>query len=90
MEDVQQKITEIIALFVPENKEILDQPNIIQESLHKIVSDSVQAIHFVSLIESEFEVEIDDEYINYDFFNNIDYIITAIKESNENRCLNQI
>jgi acyl carrier protein len=82
MENIKQKITDIIALFVPETKEMLNQPNIIQESLHKIISDSVQAIHFVSLIESEFEVEIDDEYINYDFFSHIDHIITAIRESN--------
>jgi len=80
MEEIQQKITDIIALFVPENKELLDQPHVVQEALHKIVSDSVKAIHFVSLVESEFEIEIDDEYINYDFFSHIDYIVTAVKK----------
>lgn len=79
MTEKKEKVVEIIQLFVPDT--ILIGEETIYESLHAIVSDSVQAIHFISLIENEFEIEIDDEFINYDFFSSIENIINAIEKS---------
>lgn len=76
----EKRIIEILDMFIPEPmKDHSDET--IKSVLHIIVSDSVQAIRFVTLIESEFEVELDDEYINYDFFSSMDYIIDAIEKS---------
>jgi acyl carrier protein len=77
--EIKQKIIDVINLFVPDTNTVSSfDENIFNESLLKIASDSVKAIHFVSLIESEFEIEINDEHINYEFFSDIEYIINAI------------
>jgi acyl carrier protein len=46
--------------------------------LYIILSNSQQAVNFVSLIEDEFDIEIDDEYINLDFFESFDKIYRII------------
>ena len=51
-----------------------------QEALNRIVNNSGQAILYVSLIENEFEIEIDDEDINLDFFTSFDYVEGIIKK----------
>ena len=45
-----------------------------RSALHIILSDSMQASHFVTLIESEFEIEFDDEEVDFDFFKSFDHI----------------
>jgi|GEM_PF-3320813 len=47
--------------------------------LQRIISESTQAIQFVSLIEEEFEIEFDDDEINLDFFSSLNTIETLIK-----------
>ncbi len=49
-----------------------------RSALHIILSNSVQAIHFVTLIESEFEIEFDDEEIDFDFFLSFDHITELV------------
>lgn len=51
-----------------------------QEILHRIINNSRQAILYVSLIEDEFEIEIDDDDINLDFFTSFDYVEEIIKK----------
>ena len=51
-----------------------------QAMLHSIMNNSRQAILYVSLVEDEFEIEIDDEYINLDFFSSFDYVVGIIRK----------
>jgi acyl carrier protein len=48
-------------------------------ALQIILSNSVQAATFVSIIEEEFEVEFDDDDINLEFFSSLDIILDFIK-----------
>jgi acyl carrier protein len=78
----KEKLCEIMELLVPYPVCSTDT-HLHSNALHQIVSDSMQAIRFISLIESEFEIEFDDDYINSDFFSSIDYILTAIANSSQ-------
>ena len=51
-----------------------------QEILHRIINNSRQTILYVSLIEDEFEIEIEDEDINLDFFTSFDYVEEIIRK----------
>ncbi|RKY68033.1 MAG: hypothetical protein DRQ02_05460 [Candidatus Latescibacterota bacterium] len=55
--------------------------------LHIILSDSIQAVNFVALIENEFEIEFDDEEIDLDFFLSFDRIAQLIKGHLEQKVL---
>lgn len=46
--------------------------------LNHLASDSIQAIEFVLLIESEFEIELNDEDINEAFFTSFDYMAELV------------
>ena len=47
-------------------------------ALQNIISDSSQAIRFVTVIEDEFEVEFTDEEIDLDFFSSLNVIAFII------------
>ncbi len=53
--------------------------------LNHLASDSIQAIEFVLLIESEFEIELNDEDINEEFFSNFDYMAGLVLEQLNSR-----
>lgn len=46
--------------------------------LYQIVSDSMQAMEYVVLIESEFDMEFDDNDIDVEFFSSLDHISDLI------------
>jgi acyl carrier protein len=48
------------------------------EPLRIILSDSVQAMNFITLLESEFEIEFDDDEIDLEFFSSIKLISDLI------------
>lgn len=43
-----------------------------------ILSDSIQAVNFITLLENEFEIEFDDDEIDLDFFTSFDMIAELI------------
>jgi acyl carrier protein len=51
------------------------------DKLRIILSDSVQALHFVTTIEEEFDIEFDDDEIDLDFFLDINTIIDRIQRN---------
>ena len=61
-------------------KDILKIESVDDDSLYSIVSESVLAINFVTMIEEEFDIEIDDDDIDVDFFNSFDEIISRLKK----------
>ena len=61
------KLLEIIQYFVPEELS-LDDIGLIDRTLFMIMSHSKQAISFVSHIEDEFDIEIEDEEVCLDNF----------------------
>ncbi len=52
------------------------------ERLFVIGSESVIALEFILAVEDEFNVEIDDDMINPNFFADYDYIANCVAESN--------
>mgnify|MGYP002535201098 CR=1 FL=1 len=59
-----------------ENRESLTHDAI----LELLVSDSIQAINFIVLLEDEFEIEFPDEVISMDFFESVEFVANAIYE----------
>lgn len=49
-----------------------------EQKLRLIITDSVQAINFIILLEEEFDVEIDDDDISLEFFDSLDAVADAI------------
>lgn len=52
-------------------------------ALQQIASESMQAIEYIILLESEFEMEFDDNDVNVEFFSNLDNIATLIAEQSK-------
>jgi acyl carrier protein len=50
------------------------------KALHVLLSESVQVINFINIIEDEFEIEFDDEQIDLDFFQSFNNIVRIINE----------
>jgi len=51
-----------------------------QEVLHRIAKNSRQAVLYVSLIEDEFKIVINDENINSGFFTSFDFVEGIVKK----------
>ncbi len=49
-------------------------------ALQQISSESMQAIEYIILLESEFEIEFDDNDVNIEFFSNLENIASLISE----------
>ena len=52
-------------------------------ALQEIASESMQAIEYILLLESEFEMEFDDNDVNVEFFSNLDNIVSLIAQQSE-------
>jgi acyl carrier protein len=48
------------------------------EVLYFIISESLRAVQFVSIIEDEFEIELDDDEIDIYFFSEMEKIIQIV------------
>lgn len=80
IDHIKNQLLEIIAQFVPNFNVHGLTSNEINKGLHGIMSHSQQAIAFVSVIEDEFDIEIDDEDINLDVFLDFSKIIELISK----------
>jgi len=61
-------------------KDILKTETVDDDSLYLIVTESRLAINFVTMIEDEFDIEIDDDDIDVEFFNSIDEIASRLEK----------
>lgn len=52
-------------------------------ALQEIASESMQAIEYILLLESEFQMEFDDNDVNVEFFSNLDNIVALIVQQSE-------
>ncbi len=50
------------------------------KALHVLLSESMQVINFINIVEDEFEIEFDDEQIDLDFFQSFNNIVRIISE----------
>jgi len=50
-----------------------------QDKLNLLGTDSTYMMAFISAIEEEFEIELEDEMISVEFFTNYKYIVNCIK-----------
>jgi len=69
---IKEKIIEIVDELVPIEKLSFNEKHAF------IGSNSIKAVLFLSAIEEEFEIEIDDDLINSRFFLDIEYMIKCI------------
>jgi acyl carrier protein len=74
--EISQTVQEIMRDFL--EKEIGFNLEDGDEPLRIILSDSVQAMNFITLLESEFEIEFDDDEIDLEFFSSIKLISDLI------------
>ncbi|MDR0606589.1 MAG: hypothetical protein LBG80_20150 [Bacteroidales bacterium] len=51
----------------------------VDDLLYLIISESLLAITFISIIEEEFDIEFDDDDIDIEFFGSFDEIVLRIK-----------
>lgn len=83
MEDkiLYNRVKELTELFVSSSA---DQTMIKSlapdEMLRLIITDSIQAINYIVLLEDEFEVEIDDEDISLSLFETINNVVAVINK----------
>ena len=77
MNNNRQKIIEIISTF--SGKTNFSETAQIDKSLYIIMSHSQQAILFISSIEDEFDIEIDDEEVRLDNFLNFTNLINLVE-----------
>ena len=80
MNDIENRLIEIVDLFVNGLNLDLRQKIILNKALHIIMSHSQQAITFISSVEDEFTIEFEDEEISLDVFLNFDLIVGLIKK----------
>lgn len=77
--NIIEKVEKNLNLFFKDKLDGISANNLSSNDMLRIISsDSVQAINFISLIEDELEIEINDDDINIEFFTNIDNVINAI------------
>ena len=50
----------------------------INDKLHIILSESIQALTLVATIEDEFDIEFDDDEIDIDFFLDVDHMFNIL------------
>jgi acyl carrier protein len=60
-------------------KNILKVDSEVDDLLYLIISESLLAITFISIIEEEFDIEFDDDDIDIEFFGSFDEIVLRIK-----------
>lgn len=76
---IEEKLYELTKALMDNNEFNYLYTNDKSTLLHIISSDSKQAINFVNLIEDEFEIDFDDDEIDFEFFSNFDKIVELIK-----------
>lgn len=69
--EVENRLLEIIdSLSIPVDSE--ENLYSLDDKLNIIISESSQALTFITTIEEEFDIELDDDDIDLDFFLNLD------------------
>lgn len=76
--NIKTELLNIITEFSGIDLLSTSENNIINKGLHIILSDSKNAIHFIAMIEDEFEIEIEDEDLTLDNLLNIENILCLI------------
>ncbi|NOU18125.1 MAG: hypothetical protein HOO91_11275 [Bacteroidales bacterium] len=72
---IKEKINQILNEIVTDKSIKTDQNRL----LH-ISNNSILSLHFVTAIEEYFEIEIDNDDIDYKFFSDFDYLETTVKK----------
>lgn len=74
-DNIKKVLRELTGDFIDER---INNEDMELQSLYQIVSDSMQAMEYVVLIESEFDMEFDDNDIDVEFFSSLDKITDLI------------
>lgn len=80
---IKQKIEEIINSFV-DDKELT-----LKDKVHIILSESYQALNYISSIEDEFDIDFDDDDVDMEFFLNVQKVEMLVKKRLKDKLLNE-
>ncbi|MCC8173238.1 MAG: phosphopantetheine-binding protein [Odoribacter sp.] len=83
LNEIEAQVTELLKDYCATAFLHLSQSEELQplEILQLLVTDSLHAITFIVLLENEFDIEIDDDDISYEFFESIEKVSSSIFKS---------
>jgi len=78
---IKDQVTSIINNILKYGSDINIDDLTVQDKLNIIISESSQALELLTTIEDEFDIELDDDDVDLDFFTNIDVMIVKIAQT---------
>ncbi|WDF77678.1 hypothetical protein PQ469_27700 [Mucilaginibacter sp. KACC 22773] len=80
--EIKNKILVIVDQLISAQPELRNSETmLVDDKLNVLISESSQALVFITTIEDEFDVELDDDDIDLDFFTDVDVMIARIKKN---------
>jgi acyl carrier protein len=80
--EIKNKILVIVDQLISTQPELRNSETmLVDDKLNVLISESSQALVFITTIEDEFDVELDDDDIDLDFFTDVDVMIARIKKN---------
>lgn len=80
--EIKNKILVIVDQLINAQPELYSSDTmLIDDKLNVLISESSQALAFITTIEDEFDVELDDDDIDLEFFTNVDVMTARIKRN---------
>ncbi|MCX2431624.1 hypothetical protein [Pedobacter sp. GR22-10] len=83
--EIQQKIDSIINEILSRDPGLNFNEMSIADKMNIIISESSQALEFVTTVEDEFDIELDDDDIDLDFFIDINTMIERLNVNITNK-----
>ena len=78
--DIIQRLSALAAAFTESEIPFRSELEV-QKVISEMLSDSLQAMQWVVAIESEFDIEFDDEEISVEFFGELSHIVRLVERS---------
>jgi len=81
-EEINDRILIIVDQLINAQSELKNLENLsLDDKLNIVISESSQALVFITTIEDEFDIELDDDDINLSFFTDVNIMIGRIKKN---------
>lgn len=80
--EIKNKLLVIVDQLINAQPELHNSDTmLIDDKLNVLISESSQALVFITTIEDEFDVELDDDDIDLEFFTDVDVMTARIKRN---------
>ncbi|WP_313002678.1 hypothetical protein [Chryseobacterium gleum] len=79
--DIKEKVIHTLEeIFKEENiSHIFPEDGTLNDKLQMLISESLIALQITCALEDEFEIEFEDDEVDYDFFSSIDSIVKTVQ-----------